>query len=414
MLSRSRKARRRASKLASVAGPKASGGESPAASFFCLISSPMRAKPALRTELLFYLSFLTAAALLLGVATMLFVTSFAPEGTFALVMLMVALEVGVFVVFGRHLVSRLVLWPLERVVATADAVADGDLERRAPDAETRDFSTLAERINRMTDHLVDAQGQLVRSEKLASIGRLAAGIAHEVGNPLGAIGTYVEVLRRRGGEPEVVSGVSRELERLDRIVRGLLDYARPHDEALAPLDAGAVAQGAYGLLEAQGALKLVRATLEVAPDLPRMLGRAHLLEQAVVNLVLNAVDAAGDGVVILGVRAWAYESRRASPRRASDPQRTAFPRRPESRPARTDFVAGQRGVLLYVADSGPGVPPEDREQVFDPFYTTKEPGRGTGLGLAIVARAVHDMGGVVWVDTAREGGAAFKMFFPAA
>ena len=77
----------------------------------------MRAKPALRTELLFYLSFLTAAALLLGVATMLFVTSFAPEGTFALVMLMVALEVGVFVVFGRHLVSRLVLWPLERVVA---------------------------------------------------------------------------------------------------------------------------------------------------------------------------------------------------------------------------------------------------------------------------------------------------------
>ena len=173
-------------------------------------------------------------------------------------------------------------------------------------------------------------------------------------------------------------------------------------------------RGAYGLLEAQGALKPVRATLEVAPDLPRMLGRAHLLEQAVVNLVLNAVDAAGDGVVILGVRAWAYESRRASPRRASDPQRTTFPRRPESRPARTDFDAGQRGVLLYVADSGPGVPPEDREQVFDPFYTTKEPGRGTGLGLAIVARAVHDMGGVVWVDTAREGGAAFKMFFPAA
>src|SRR6266571_3324439 len=107
----------------------------------------MPSKPALRTELLFYLSFLAAAALLVG-------------------------------------------------VATVDAVADGDLARRAPDAETSDFSMLAERLNRMTDHLLDAQGQLVRSEKLAVIGRLAAGIGHEVGNPLGALGTYVEVLRR--------------------------------------------------------------------------------------------------------------------------------------------------------------------------------------------------------------------------
>src|SRR5438046_2111319 len=215
--------------------------------------------------------------------------------TTPLVMLMIALEVGVFIVFGRYLVNRLVLWPLERVVATADAVADGDLGRRAPDAETRDFATLAARLNRMTDHLLDAQGQLVRSEKLASIGRLAAGIAHEVGNPLGAIGTYVEVLRRRGADPEVISGVTRELERLDRIVRGLLDYARPQDEALAPLDAGAVARGAYGLLEAQGALKPVHASVEVAPDVPQMFGRAHLLEQAIVNLVLNAGDDPADG-----------------------------------------------------------------------------------------------------------------------
>src|SRR6266568_2604311 len=338
----------------------------------------MPAKPALRTELLFYLSFLAAAALLVGVA------------------------------------NRLVLWPLERVVATADAVADGDLGRRAPDAETRDFATLAERLNRMTDHLLDAQGQLVRSEKLASIGRLAAGIAHEVGNPLGAIGTYVEVLRRRGADPEVISGVTRELDRLDRIVRGLLDYARPQEETLAPLDAAAVAHSAYGLLEAQGALKPVRASLEVAPDVPRMLGRAHLLEQAIVNLVLNAVDAAPGGLVILGARRWAYEPRASVPRRAGDPPDASFQRRPERRPARADFAAGQPGALLYVADSGPGVSPDDREKIFDPFYTTKEPGRGTGLGLAIVARAVHDMGGVVWVDTAREGGAAFKMFFPAA
>src|SRR5216110_1939470 len=373
----------------------------------------MPAKPALRTELLFYLSFLAAAALLVGVATLLVATSFAPEGTFALVMLMIALEVGVFIVFGRYLVNRLVLWPLERVVATADAVADGDLGRRAPDAETRDFATLAERLNRMTDHLLDAQSQLVRSEKLASIGRLAAGIAHEVGNPLGAVGTYIDVLRRRGADPELVDGLRRELDRIDHIVRSLLDYARPHDEALDAVDPGAIAGGAFLLLDAQGALKGVHAALDVAPDVPRIKAWAHLLEQALVNLVLNAVDAAPGAPVVLGARAWANEPGRAPPRRASDPPDAFFRRSPARRPARIEFGAGASGALIFVADAGPGVAPDEREKIFEPFYTTKAPGRGTGLGLAIVARAVYEMGGVVWVDRAREGGAAFKLFFPA-
>src|SRR5207245_5550331 len=113
----------------------------------------------------------------------------------------------------------------------------------------RKFRRTAERLNRMTDHLLDAPGQLVRSEKLASVGRLASGIAHEVGNPLGASGTYLEVLRRRGADPEVVAGLSRELERIDRIVRSLLDYARPQDEALGLVDTATVVRGAYVLLE---------------------------------------------------------------------------------------------------------------------------------------------------------------------
>ncbi|MGH7529639.1 MAG: ATP-binding protein, partial [Gemmatimonadales bacterium] len=100
------------------------------------------------------------------------------------------------------------------------------------------------------------------------------------------------------------------------------------------------------------------------------------------------------------------------PRRATDPGSASYPRGAERRPARVEFATGEIGALLFVADSGPGVPLADREKIFEPFFTTK--GRGTGLGLAIVARAVHEMGGVVWVDGAREGGAAFKLFFPAA
>ena len=374
----------------------------------------MGARPSLRTELLFNLAFLAAAALLLGVGTVLLVAALAPDRALPFILTTVALDVVVFIFFGRYLVSRLVLRPVERLVAVADAVAAGDFAARAPAAETEDFQVLAERLNRMTDHLLDAQSQLVRSEKLASIGRLAAGVAHEVGNPLGAIGTYVEVLRRRGADGEVVAGLTRELDRIDQIVRGLLDYARPQEEPLAPLDPVVVLRGAHALLEAQGALKAVRAALEVVRDVPPVLGRAHLMEQSLVNLVLNAVDAAPGGSVVVGARRWAFEPDRVPRKRTNDPGRSAFPRTPERRPTRIEFAPGQPGALIYVADSGSGVPAEDRDKVFEPFYTTKEPGRGTGLGLAIVARVVHEMGGVVWVDRAREGGAAFKLFFPAA
>ncbi|HEX9703924.1 MAG TPA: ATP-binding protein [Gemmatimonadales bacterium] len=376
----------------------------------------MASRPSLRTELLFNLGFLAAAALLLGVGTILLVGALAPELTpnqlFPVVIAIVVLDVGIFIVFGRYLVRRHVLRPLQRLMAVADAVAAGDLAARAPEAETRDFSTLGERVNRMTDHLLDAQGYLVRAEKLASVGQLAAGIAHEVGNPLGAIGTYVEVLRRRGVEPEVADGILREVERIDRIVRGLLDYARPREEVLQPVDPALVMKGAFELLRAQGVLRRAQARLDLVPDLPRILGRAHTLEQAIVNIVLNALDAAPGGDLVVGARRWGYEPGHSPPRRASDARGTIFPRLPDRPPTRPDFQAGLPGVLLFVADSGPGVPAESRERIFEPFFTTKDPGLGTGLGLAIVQRSVYEMGGVVWVDTAREGGAAFKLFFP--
>ena len=379
-------------------------------------------KPSLHAELLFNLGFLAAAALLLGAVTFIAIGALAsdvpPGATFALLLGLVVLDVGIFILFGRYLVSRHVLGPMRRVVETAEAVAGGDFAARAPEAETRDFSTLAERLNRMTDNLLDAQGQLVRSEKLASVGRLAAGVAHEVGNPLGAIGTYIEVIDRRGDvDPEVMAGIRRELERIDRIVRSLLDFAKPQAEVVAPVDITVVCRAAFELLRAQGVFKQSRATLDLGSELGgvRILGRAHELEQTLVNLMLNAVDAVpDDGVIVLGARPWNYEPGHAlAPRRHTDPPSALFARSSERRPARVDYPPGHPGVLLFVADSGHGVPPEDRQRVFEPFYTTKDPGRGTGLGLAIVARSVHEMGGLVWVDGAREGGAAFKVFFPA-
>src|SRR5213083_1244885 len=261
-----------------------------------------RPKSALRVELLFYLTFLAAFAILVGVATSQLALAISPERGIVLVVIFIAAEVGIFVLYGRSLVTRLVLRPLSRVMDAADAVADSDLEARAPDADTRDFATLAERLNRMTDRLLDAQSQLVRSEKLASIGRLAAGEAHEVGNPLGAIVTYLEVLRRRGADEEVTTGIAREVERVDKIVRSLLDYARPQEDPLAPVDTARVVQGAFGLLRAHGAFRRLHVELDVGSDVPMVLGRAHVLEQALVNLLLNAIDATPDGAIVIGAR----------------------------------------------------------------------------------------------------------------
>lgn len=371
-------------------------------------------KPSLRTVLLVQLAFLAATALILGVATSLLASTLAPDQAFPLVLAVVAVDVVIFIAFGHYLVTRLVLHPLARLREAADAVIQGNLESRAPDAETSDFTLLGDRFNRMTDHLLDAQGQLVRAEKLATVGRLAAGIAHEIGNPLGGATAYAEVLQHRGAERDVVAALSRELGRIDKIIRSLLDYARPREEALQPVDIVVVLRAAYELLRAQGALRATRAELDVPDSLPTVLGRAHWLEQAVVNLLLNAVDAAPQGQLVLGARPWAYEPERVVPRRASDSSEAFFPRGAGRRAARRDIQPAAPGVLIFVADSGPGVPEADREKVFEPFFTTKEPGRGTGLGLAIVARAVYEMGGVIWLEQAREGGAAFKLFFPAA
>jgi signal transduction histidine kinase len=376
-------------------------------------------QPSIQRELLVNLALLVSAALALAMATALIAQALRPAYAFVLLMTLVAADAVIVFAFGHYLLKRLVLVRMAALREVAEELAAGNLERRAPPAETREFTELADCFNAMTDRLLDAQGQLVRSEKLATVGRLAAGIAHEVGNPLSAIGTYAEVLRKRGADPEILGGLQREAARIDRIVRGLLDYARPSDDRPTTVDVGGTVMAVRELLERQGLLKGVDLGVELNGEALPVQGRAHAIEQVVVNLLLNAIDAAPRGPILVGARAQHFEPRPETPRRSSDAevqapagaaQRVGVPRR---RPWAPEVSLGTPGVLLYVTDAGPGVPPDDREKVFDPFYTTKPPGQGTGLGLAIVQHTIHEMGGVVWVEDAREGGAAFKAFFPA-
>jgi two-component system, NtrC family, sensor kinase len=355
-----------------------------------------RELPSLRTELLFNLAFLAGGALVLAVASALLAPLLLRRdlGSVLLAGLIVG-DLAIFIVFGRYLVHRLVTGPMEALVATTQAVAEGRLSQRAPAGETLEFDRLAASVNRMTERLLDAQGLLVRAEKLASVGQLAAGVAHEIGNPLSAIANYVEVLRRRGAEPDLVAAVEREAARIDNIVRTLLTYATPRDARLETLDIPEVVENVVALLDAQGALRSVTVLREVAADLPRVRGDRPAMEQVFVNLVLNAANAAGAAGRVR-VRAAAVRTGQAAAARSL-----------------SGMPDDSAAVAVTVEDSGPGVAPELRGRVFDPFFTTKEPGKGTGLGLAVVQRIVHDHGGRVDVESGSLGGAAFTVTFPA-
>jgi signal transduction histidine kinase len=373
----------------------------------------------LRTELLVSLGFVTSAAVIVvGVTTVVLNGGDVRETLWPLIALWLG-STAVFVLFGAYLVHRSVVRPLTVLAAEADDLAAGGVPSAAPTYETAELDLLSARYRAMAEDLLDAQSHIVRVEKLAGIGQLAAGVAHEVRNPLGAIATYTEVLQRRGADPAVTGEIRRSIDRIERIVQGLVDYGRPPAVASGAVtevtDLNATARTVADFLEAQGMFRGHEVAVQLDPSAPPVAGNRHALEQVVVNLVANACQAAPGGRIRIGTLRMAFEAR-THDARASDAG-NAGPRparRWSTRPRRPELPTGSPGVLLFVADSGPGVPEAHRERIFDPFFTTKEPGQGTGLGLAIVARTVHESGGVVWVDRAREGGAVFKVFLPLA
>jgi signal transduction histidine kinase len=369
------------------------------------------ARRPLRAELLFNLAFLTSAAVILvSLTTLLLRFDDVRSTLWALAILWFSTTI-VFVLFGLHLVGRLVLKPLRHLGDLVDQLAAGKFPDEVPPFESEEFGHLGERFRRMTEQLVDAQTQVVRSEKLAGIGRLAAGVAHEIRNPLGAIGNYVEVLRNRGIEPAIIGQLAEEVGRVDGIVETLLDYSRPR-AVTEDADLNSVAEGTLDFLGRQGALKDVTVETRLARELPLVRGDRQALEQIVVNLVLNARDAAPGSRIEVGTVAKEFRPRSEEQRGGDASDYDHARRRSAPRPWRADLGGGVSGALLYVADEGPGVADENRERVFDPFFSTKDPGKGVGLGLAVAARTVDESGGVIWVDRAREGGAVFKVFLP--
>jgi len=403
--------------------------------------SPGKPRGSLRAELLFELSFLALASVLLALfaTAVLGLSPFRGGRSLWLVLLLAVADVAVFVGLGSYLVNRLVIRPISEAASAATAIADGDYERRVPPGETRETDALAAALNRLTDQLlhdqtrlaenvrsldetnrvlIDTQRDLVQAEKLASIGRLAAGVAHEIGNPLGALLGYAGVLRRRGGDAELLGGLEREARRIDRIVRSLLQYARPHHAPRERVDLNESVRRVVALLREQGRLGGVDVRLQLDPAVPPIRAVVHDVDQVFVNLLTNAelaMEGSGRLTVHTTVKHFDPE-RRIAPRRADDPPGVDYShlrrtRRASLRDANR-LEAGDEIAQVLVADTGPGIPAEHLEAIFDPFFTTRQPGEGTGLGLAIVASTVTEFGGRIEVSSADGGGAVFTLSFP--
>jgi two-component system NtrC family sensor kinase len=232
------------------------------------------------------------------------------------------------------------------------------------------------------------EAQLIQSEKMAAVGQLVSGVAHELNNPLTSIAGLSEFLLQRPEPSEKdrdhVRVIHEQAERAARIVQDLLTFARKGPTEPTNIDLNEVTERAVSLISYEVRLRKVDLEMALVDKIPAVIGDRHEIQQVVLNLLTNAVHAVAD----------------------------VPPESPRLIRVSTERKRGK--VVLRVADSGPGIPDELLPRLFDPFVTTKDPGKGTGLGLAITFRIIEGHGGTIEVERSRWGGALFVVSLPAA
>jgi PAS domain S-box-containing protein len=245
---------------------------------------------------------------------------------------------------------------------------------------------------------IQVEAQLIQAGKMATLGEMAAGVAHELNQPLNAIrigSDYFRKMAERGERlvPEVVRRVSREIvtqvDRAAGIINHLREFGRRSDpDELGPVDINKAIKDVFTLLGQQLKLKQIEVELELQEDLPAIRGVSNRLEQVFINLVMNSRDA--------------MEDKRATAYRAD-----------ETSLLRIRSFEQDGRVVVTVSDTGIGMPEHVKERLFEPFFTTKEVGKGTGLGLSISYGIVKDYGGAIEVESEVGLGTTFKLTFPA-
>jgi two-component system NtrC family sensor kinase len=295
-------------------------------------------------------------------------------------------------IFLSLFLTRYVSNPIQDLIATMEQAERG-LDARAQVLSNDDIGRLGEAFNSLLSKLERARRrveryhyeQMKRADRLASIGEMAAGIAHEIKNPLAGIAGVIQVLRRdmANDDPKraVLDEVLSQVERMDKAVRNLLSFARPPEPRVSLVDVNDLIGKLLDFLEPQFAKTGITAERKLAPGLPWLVLDPDLLQQALLNISLNAIKAMpGGGKVTVETR---------------------FEMPAEGKPG---------SVKIVISDTGEGIPPENLGRIFSPFYTTRQ--QGTGLGLSITQRIVEQHNGEISVESRPGRGSDFTISLP--
>ncbi|HEY3154950.1 MAG TPA: ATP-binding protein [Candidatus Binatia bacterium] len=304
--------------------------------------------------------------------------------------LLIALLTAVILILVQRNVSR----PIKQLIERIRAIGEGRWEKRIEIDGKNEISSLALEFNLMCERLEDLYGRFDReqherlnlerslrqSEKLASVGQLAAGLAHEIGTPLNIIGGRAEFLLRRPRNHEEISDnlqiIRSQIDRIAGIVRQLLEFSRRREPAFRNVELSPLVQKVIGLLEHKIAEKNVTVALKIDRSLPPVPADPDQLQQVFLNLFLNSLQALRSGGRI-----------DISAKIASSEIEDG------------NYDGKERKLRLEFEDNGAGIPAEHLSQVFDPFFTTKDVGEGTGLGLSVSYGIIKDHGGEIRVDS---------------
>ncbi len=282
-------------------------------------------------------------------------------------MLGIAVLVMALIAFISYRIGKNLTNPIKVLVDSTARVATGDLDEQCEIRTYDEIGDLAAAFNQMTRDLKESRDQLIQAERLATAGKMSASFAHEIRNPLSSMRMLAQMLMQKpemlGEKPQQsVRYILEEIERIDTIVKGLMDFARPSSLDLEQQPIAPVLQTVLSLMEANLAHHKIQLVLELLPETPEIQFDSDKLKQAFMNVVLNAMEAMPQGGVL-----------------------------------RVSTVTENDSVCIKVEDTGVGIPAEDLEHLFEPFFTRKT--RGTGLGLANVKRILEEHGGTVEIDS---------------